>query len=104
VVQLRRERTDIASLVVNADYGVGILWLKEVGGIPALELTDNELTWAALVEHRSEWLGLMTSETARQQVMTHLSPPPHAARPRHGSHRPRGRHLPSRGRGPSSRG
>jgi hypothetical protein len=62
VVRLRREGHELR--VIDSDYGIGVLVPRSARSdnparTPSDPLGLSDLTWANLVQHRREWLGLL---------------------------------------------
>ena len=75
-VRLRRRRPDLAMVVVEADYGVGII-VPECGPSKAMEpIGESSLCWTGFVENRSEWLHLLAPIRAKDLVYKWLNARP----------------------------
>lgn len=72
-IKLRNERPDLAMVVVDADYGVGLILVGCPPG-PVLDpVPAGEMTWTNFQRNRGQWLNLREPRMAREFVMERLA-------------------------------
>lgn len=63
-VQLRKERDDLDMFVVDTDHGCGVI----SRGKQEILLDDKELSWNNFLNHRKEWLNLISTSDFLQKI------------------------------------
>jgi SAM-dependent methyltransferase len=61
-LRIRATRDDLAMLVLDTDYGIGIIYPAGTVKTPRLPVDENEVSFDAFQAHKAEWLPLVAED------------------------------------------